>query len=347
MNKIFYFFLFSTLFCRDVSGEELFYKKTRKNDAAPEENKELKIIRASGDLIYFKAVQDSLVYVFKTPEVGAPVTGVSTLVEPDWKYSPGFRLSAFAPMYYDGWEVGISWTDFRQKITNKESSDKEVPELYAVMAQSSISENGSPFVADVSARWKIGMDVFDLTVERTVPLLTSFSIRPVFGVEGAVVTENVDVHYDKYYVFIPAALPTRVKIRNNMWGVGPKIALWLDFCLPKQVSIDCLTAISGLFGVGSAKTKYLDYIDDTGQVPPETVVTLKNITDRLFSKIQLQGSLKKVWSLSQGELSLLVGWETQIWFRMNRIPFYGTIDTEFPGADLTFSGPFARASLEF
>jgi hypothetical protein len=308
-----------------------------------DEKSNLENMRLFGDFLYFKPVEDSLAYAMRSPNSTTTLTQYTgDFIQPDWKYSPAFRLDLGVPVGFEGWGLDLSWTYFDQSNSTHETSS--VYDLYTTMAQASPALSGNAFVNSVRGKWHLQLNNVELTLEKVIPLLKSFSIRPIFGVAYAVIDQSLSVNYQDYLIESPLAQsPQKIKGNNNTWGVGPKIALGMAFTMPLEFSFDFLVSFSGLFGKSSAKTTYSDFLN----AGSSNTIGFKESGNRLFTMLQLQASLKRIWAWESVRFSLQAGWETQIWFRQLRLNYFGTLDAPSIGADLTLQGPFARAALEF
>jgi hypothetical protein len=148
--------------------------------------------------------------------------------------------------------------------------------------------------------------------------------------------------------------------KNNTWGVGPKFGLGLTIAMPHQCNFNFLASFGSLFGQGKSTMKYSNFrsITQTGgtdQDPiytesaysPPTTNQISYKATRMFSVIQVQGAIEKVWNLDCGNVSIAAGWEVQNWLRQQRLMTYGNVSDPSIGADLTLQGPFARINIDF
>jgi hypothetical protein len=299
----------------------------------------------SADFLYFKAVEDSLAYALRTPSAWVSGRFSGSFVEPDWDYFPAVR-AALAITTATCWDIAAYWTYVYSSRSTSASSDSY--DLYTIMTQATPALSGNAFVNHVAGKWKLNFNVAELLLEGSICLTKNFSLQPAFGIAGAMIRQNVNVRYEDYLIVSPAVSPQHVTGKNATWGVGPKIALGMVFFMPRDFSFDFLAGFASLLGKSDAKTKYSQFLKSQALVTsPNDFLEFTEDSNRLFSMMQIQASLEKRWGCDGDGFSLMLGWETQVWFRQMRLNYFGTIDAVSTGADLTLQGPFIRASLLF
>jgi Legionella pneumophila major outer membrane protein precursor len=301
-----------------------------------------KTFHIGAELLYFKAVEDSLVYSNRLPQSGTG-TVTSYAIEQTWKYNPCGRISFVFPIFFDDWSMGTSWTYVKNhpQQTNAYSS---IFDLYASMIPPSLTSNGNSYINKVSGQWNLLMNVFDLVLERSFMLSKGFKFTPLFGVEGAVVRQTTHVVYSDFDVVSTSAnTPQDIKGKNKMWGVGPELGINFALIMPKNFTISVLSSFTSLFGQAYMKTVYSQLL---GLTADDTVSFVSRKT-RLFSKVQVRAAAEKMWCWCDMSLSLSAGWETQVWFRQLRLDYFSTMGHPPSGSDLTLQGPFARLCLSF
>lgn len=300
------------------------------------------------DYLYFKAVEDSLAF---TVDTSANPNDIMTsyfagdFVEPKWKYNSGFRVGIAAPTELGNWEIAASWS-YMSSSKNKRTKTSSNFNLYTLQSQLSLGLlAGDPLVNYAKGNWKLNFNVIDITLESPIYINNSLKIRPIIGVQGSIINQKTSVSYSTFLIDnIFANPPQEIRGKNNTWGVGPKLGLGITLAMPYEINLNFLASFASLFGKGKAKTTYSNFL--------QSVVggtKLSSDTTRLFSQLQLQGALEKVWEFQRNcaSLSIAVGWEAQTWFRQLRLNYYGTVENPSAGSDLTLQGPFARILLEF
>lgn len=324
----------------NTNNERIVHKE---NGLAVEERTEKKSLKISGDLLYFKAVEDSLSFIFNTTNsLDTKNTGQfgGSFVEPDWEYTTGFRLALSIPTTLVSWDLDFGWTSVSNN-SNKVSKTSNSYSIYTELSQVNLGSSGDAFVNNASGKWHLNLNAFDITLASQIDMNKNLRLKPVLGVEGAIVKQKMAVSYTNFIIQSTYANPPqRVFGKNSTWGIGPKVGLGMTVCMP--VDINFFASFSSLFGKGKAKTTYSNMLNQ----PNVPTSIMANLT-RLFYQVQLQISVEKSWEWKKGFSSVSIGWETQSWFRQLRLNYYATIESPSPGSDLTLQGPFAKILIGF
>jgi len=294
------------------------------------------------ELLYFSAIEDSLVYSNRLPQSSIGVV-TSTAIEQTWKYNPSGRVCFLFPVYFDEWSIGTSWTYVANhpQQTNAYSS---IYDLYASMIPPSLTSNGNAYVNRVSGQWRLWMNVFDLTLERSFMLSKGCKFTPLFGIEGASIRQTTHVVYSDFDIVSSSAnTPQDIRGKNKSWGVGPQLGLDLAFMMPQNFTISFLTSFASLYGQARMKTDYSDLLG----LSADNSISFVARKTRLFSKVQVRAVAEKKWCWCETALALSAGWETQVWFRQLRLDYFSTMGHPPNGSDLTLQGPFAQLALSF
>ncbi len=304
----------------------------------------LRYMRVSADFLYFKAIQDSLTYSIKTPldSTGGPAFSGGSLKEPSWKYSAGVRLDIDWPIRWDEWEMGASWT-YLSNNASQTASGSATSSFYTVLSQSNVGLSGNNYATSASTSWKLLFNIFELNFAKSVVLSKGLKIRPILGAQAALIKQNNYVKYTYINDNPSATSPQTVNGNNKIWGLGPKIALDTTLVMPYQLDLNFLASVASLYGQGKGVARYSSFINTLTPFS-ESVVTQAN---RLFTNMQLQISFEKEWTWDDISFAIAAGWETQTWFQLARINYYGTITEPVAGSNLTIQGPFFRAFLAF
>jgi hypothetical protein len=309
----------------------------------------LKCFKVYLDYLYFKAVEDSLAFAVDmpiNPDKEANSYFAGDFVEPKWKYNSGFRAGVAVPTELGNWEIGASWSYIRSS-KSKQTKTSSHFNLYTLKSQLDLGLlAGDPVVNHTKGDWKLNFNVVDITLESPVYINNSLKLRPIIGVQGSIINQKTSISYSSFFINdLYANPPQKIHGKNDTWGVGPKLGLGITLAMPHEVNLNFVAGFASLFGKGKAKTTYSDFLNQPVAGPTH----LNANTTRLFSQLQLQGALEKIWELQNNcaSLSFAIGWEAQTWFRQLRLNYYGTVENPSAGSDLTLQGPFARILLDF
>ncbi|MDP1614497.1 MAG: Lpg1974 family pore-forming outer membrane protein [Methylococcales bacterium] len=313
------------------------------------------------DALYFKPIQDNLRYG-ETHSMDFIPPGHS--IDQKFSYKLGVRVGVDIPIWYDGWEIDSTYTYFHPSMPPARVVD---PGQFLFM---SLIQSYFPLVnnslnvqcGEVKGSWHLKMDVLELLLKRTCQISRSFFISPIMGIEASLIRQRVTVNYLNIYInngsLVPSSgpiiNPQKVIGANETWGVGPELGTELRFVMPKEVNLFFRGSFSCMFGKMESTTKYTDRLGSTGAFPNIVTVPvsgssiLKDNAVQTFSMMQLQASLSKVFGIGKhSSLEVLVGWETQFWWNLNRIEWYSSLTLPSGGADLSLQGPFGRVEYKF
>ena len=293
----------------------------------------------SFDLLYFKTVSDSMQFTFKESE-GANIALINNntkgrYIEPNWKYEPGFRMNFGVPTYVGNWEVDMGWTWIRNHASK--SCKGSNYDFYNIQGSSIGSVNyATSYFSRTRSKWDMLLNVFEVVLKNPIQIQKSFKFCPIIGVEGAYINQKLNIKNQLPFSDTqPGALANivpHIDNKNDTWGVGPKVGFEVTFVMPLEFHFNFLASFASLFGQGYAKSKYsvVNYGGDMA-----TGGRTSSHQTRLFTQIQLQAALEKVWSFNKSSVALEAGWETQTWFRQLRLNPAPNIEIPSAGSDLT------------
>ncbi len=320
------------------------------------------------DILYFKPIQDTLKYGEKNTFTMGPIDpSFATYANPIFSSPPGesvnqlfdYKLGVRAnlqiPLNYDEWEFDLTYTYFHPLMPPSIAIDAAqflfttLSNSYYPLANNSLN-NQCGYINGV---WRLKMDVGELELKRPFLVGKSLVIQPLLGIKTSLVRQHVQVKYQDYYLgivgatgFPPVTSPQKVIGKSKVWGVGPELGAEMKFLIPRHFSFFLRGAFSCMLGRFNTTTKYTDFVTAVGGATGATIIREK--LTRLFSVAQLQGSVSKWWMLGKcSSLELMVGWETQVWWRQNRMNWFSTVALPPDGSDLTLQGPFGRVNITF
>lgn len=321
----------------------------------------------NADVLYFKPVQDNLKYA-ETNTISLSPPGKSLYQK--FSYKLGFRLGVEIPIWYDNWTISSTYLYFHpimppaRKTDNNQFLFMTLTQPYYPLVNNFLNVQ----CGGVKGSWRLRMDSLDLALKRAYQISRSFFIDPILGLQTAEIRQRIEVNYEDIYIIngsqpvpgnpLPIISPQKVVATSDVWGVGPELGAEFRFVIPREFNLFFKCLYSCMMGNFNTTTKYTDLLASTSvgispnviivTVPQEGSSIMKESLARVFSVLQLQASLSKVWNLNQyGSFECMIGWETQLWWGQNRFNWYSTATMPSEGADLTLQGPFARMNLKF
>lgn len=297
------------------------------------------------DFLFFKPIEDGLKYAETQTTndfIVSPPSPPSRSIGQPFTYAPGVRIGAEFYLF-DKWELEGIWTCLYHtppSITVEDINANLCPGL-SIPAFAAFP-NSDAFSA--SGGWKLKMNVVNLELKRPFVPENSLCITPLFGVQGCYIQQNMHASYSILNVSANNTTAQKINGKSTVWGVGPEIGSELRMVMPRKWTLLLRGAVSYMAGKFDVTNRYSDLIN----VPSTSLVVLKEAEYRLFSAVQLQGSLSKWWQMSKcSTLELVAGWETQLWSRQQRFNWFSSIVLAPNGADLSLWGPFGRVSVAF
>jgi len=345
--RCFYFFRWT--FCFLVSS---FFGLSNSSDLEVSQNKlnnvssrSTNIICFDCDILYWKAVEDGLKYaesgITNSFSGDVPSSTVKSITQP-FPYSPGLRLGASFNLF-ERWEMDVLWTrfyPFSDEVTVYDLSGN----LFAGLAVSAFAVFANENATMVSGGWTLKMNTFNLEMKHPFIVGTSFKFSPLFGVQGSLVKQDLQVLYSVVDSVVSANTPQKINGHSNVWAVGPEIGLELEMLLPRKYALYLKSAFACMTGSYSVSTEHAELTN----LQPNVQFFIKEAEYRLFSSIQLQGGVSKWWQInSHSNVEIIAGWETQFWPSQQRFNWLSTLSLASNGADLSLWGPFIKASISF
>ncbi|MES2273612.1 MAG: Lpg1974 family pore-forming outer membrane protein [Chlamydiota bacterium] len=297
----------------------------------------------SVDFLYFKAVEDSLVYARRVPQ-NPTYQPVIRSIEQSFGWDRGVRAQLIVPLPPENLELGASWICFLAKPPAVRTDNSEYG-IYAGLAIPVFGSAGNSLVQEVRGKWSVNLNSVDCFLRSCVGAAGSFRVLPMIAVQSSWIHQRVTAEYTNYQIDAPMDnTPQKVTGKSEFWGIGPKIGLELQFWLPRNFGVFAGANFSTLFGFFSLKTTYGDLL----QAPPGSKITVCDFVQRVAPFAQIQVGLSKKWALKEASsLEIIVGWEEQIWLGQMRMDWFSTLVSPPDGSDLTLSGLFVRGQINF
>lgn len=268
------------------------------------------------DVLYWKPWERALVATNKKSNVfttddftKAPV------VHPNFNWSLGYRVSTgylFDPNF---WDVEASWTHFTSHVSQQRSSHGSAfIGMFPIWSLSDDVITGD-YVFESNLKWKVSVNMIDLQFGRYNRALNWLDLKPFFGLRSAWIKQHGDVVYEGGMFLIGILRPgvslngtDFIKMKNNYWGMGPRVGIAPRFIIAKGFSLNADAAISGLYGFFNIQQKET-YLDVTRFFHQEHLNRFCWIGD-LDAGVQW----KRLFHHERYALTLKTDWEYHIFF---------------------------------
>jgi hypothetical protein len=239
----------------------------------------------------------------------------ASLVHPHFDWSVGYRLHSGYLFAANHWDVEGIWTHFSSHISQKRSAgDDPFIGMFPIWSfADDILAGDYVFTSDL--KWKLTINILDLQFGRYFNPSSWFNIKPFLGLRSLWLQQHGNVVYQGGIFLIGILQPgvslngtDYIKLKNNYWGLGPRVGLAPRFILGKGFSLNMEGAVSGFAGffTVSQKETYLD----TTRFSRDTTL------NRLRWMVDCAAGITWKTLLAQERYSLIFGvdWEYQVFF---------------------------------
>ncbi len=182
------------------------------------------------------------------------------VIHPHFPWDWGFRLGVGAQMTPPTWKVDLYWTNFSTALSQEKSANTNDAEVLNTLKGSfpiwDLSDTllAGDYISNSYLRWKLSVNLLDLDFDR--PFCWGwFSLSPHVGLRSAWLRQTFDVEYSGgifSQTFISPGSNINgvdaIKMRNNYWGLGPRIGLSPCFDLGAGFTVFGDAAIASLLG---------------------------------------------------------------------------------------------------
>jgi hypothetical protein len=174
-------------------------------------------------------------------------------IELHFDWSPGLRWGLGYKSKYDSWNFqGIyTWIRFGadKKMTASDFAFINATISLGIEPNNSYTY-GTPlgFYKFISARWSLNHNVGDIQFARDFFITKALILQPLLGARVATLFQTMNAHFGQNTVVGFAQQWYAYKIRNNYWGIGPRIGVDCKWVLPHNVGFTGLITGSLLYG---------------------------------------------------------------------------------------------------
>ncbi len=321
-------------------------------------------IAVFADFLYWAAKEGGLNYTITSqtpiailsippppPIVGAKVKSIHTAK------NPGVRVGMSLFFDHDDWNGSLLWTHLD---TRKDGSATTGGDLDRQVTTNWIHPITSIlFASSVKAHWELHFNTLDAELGRRFWLGKAYMIQPFFGLKAAWIHQHFGITYfnpsDNTFnpdnTLIPFFSQVRVLLKNQNWGLGPRVGIYSSWHLAKHWDFYGKAAASLLFSWFDIKNK----TTNTDLLRPVVTLPSLGLNDHFYTiKTNLELALGIQWEstiFEQQHLVIKAGWEQQYWFGMNLMDHFivlrPTAFTVQEQQNLSLAGIVLGAQLEF
>lgn len=294
----------------------------------------------NADFLWWKAVEDSLpvAVVVDTTDTDAGTDESADILNPNYKWDPGFRIGfGYRPCGCD-WDFRAAWTHFDTKAKRSFSAGSATETI--------IPQWGSltPFAASIatlSSAWHLHLNWADFELNRTFCVDPCFKFGIHAGLRAAWVNQ-------KFSFSIAEAATTPVTdslhAKSDFSSIGVVAGLDASWLVGCGFSINA--SAGGALLYGRQKSRVSETL-----TAAETAVTIGGSSNYYISRAMTDLRLGIGWETCLSEcmtLALAADWEHHILFNQNQFPRGSSTAASRPrDGDLTMQGATFSATLFF
>ncbi len=145
-------------------------------------------------------------------------------------FSPGFKVGLGLNLDRDHWDLFSEYTWFQN--TSQTSSASEASSGLSLYPSLEIPNSilSSSYLSG-KEKWKLNMNLIDLSIARHYYIGTSLMFHPFFGARGAIISQKLNAQYMDEVSGNLLFQNLSIKRTTHSWGVGPRIGISTDWKL--------------------------------------------------------------------------------------------------------------------
>ena len=318
------------------------------NDRAPHMDSRAPHVNLFVNALYWKPREEGLDYVIKN-STGATFINSGSVQRAEFDWNGGFRVglgycNPDCPMGFNAYYTRFT-TSGCDCITTTSFPEVLFP-VWSNPSTSVVTEQ------EAQASVCLSLNVFDAQLSTVLSPNDCVNIMPVLGLRYARINQRFNINSNGGQSQGPIAfvLDDATTMKNNFWGVGPKVGInttwgfWGGFSIFGAMD---LALLYGKFDITQKET--ISFSDD---VPETTFLDIQcNRFHLTRPNLGLILGLQWLWQRGRYEICLSAGWEHQYFFGQNQLMRFSDdvnpgVNTAVQG-DLSLQGLTAAVSFSF
>lgn len=271
----------------------------------------------SADALFWTASESGLSYATTTSSYDR--VGKGEIKDPDFRWDYGFRVGAGFHIPHGGWDTCMNYTWFQDTATGETKKNPEDLLLATLISANNIADSAT-YMFSARANWNLSLNILDLELGKTLIPAKWVSFRPFIGTKTAWIHQKYKVKYSGVMGPFPAQ-NYYVHMKNNYWGVGPRIGLNTQFWMGYGLSVFGNLAASLVYG--EFNLKHEETADDltvtdlsphyyAGRAITDLQLGLR--WDSNVCKSKKASVCKCSTAKSEKNFSITAGWEQHLFF---------------------------------
>lgn len=304
-----------------------------------------------GSLLYWQPHEEGLDYVIQNQAGTAFANSDARIERVDPKWGLGFRIDLGYQFPCTKIELDALWT----RIHTKSKSSSTASELGGLFQIWTIPGSGLSAAEYAKASWRANLDILDLKMSALFNPCCFLELTPSLSLSTAWIHQKFNIDSSggsSTQISNAIVILDAIRMKNNYWGIGPKVGLdtsWWLFCgLSIYGNIDA-TILYGRFSLSQS-----EIVELTGLNTPITYLDIDH-NKFYLSRVNLDMNIGLKWEFNAFsdwcQFSILAGWENLYLFGQNQLMRFQTV--AFPGinsanqGDLSYQGLTLKLSARF
>lgn len=281
--------------------------------------------------LYWQAQEDGLDFAVKNNPLLTPSDNVyadmnGRLIGLDFKWEPAFKINA-SLLFPNGWDLDARWTCYYNRSSHSTASSAVVANttsgLYPLWALPQSYVATPTLFGRAVASWSLHFNTIDLELGANPFLTPRLSLRVHGGLKGIAILQKYHVKYmEGITIGGITMLPSTSALKNNCYGLGPRVGFDSKWYLSKGWSI--AADLAGSLTLNSFKMRRSDFDNAVGS--ENAFIEESKYKERIYSfRPNLEGLLGFAWDKCYGyrrqfTLGFLAAYELQIYWEQNLMP---------------------------
>lgn len=216
------------------------------------------------DLLYWKAHEKSLILTNKkSPIFFTDDFTKAKVIHPHFDWNLGYRIGVGYSFPCSPWKATLDWTHYDTKVrqhratnSNDLTNVNNQQGMFPIWALSDDIIAGD-YISKASLKGKLSLNLIDLMFNgRSIVCGKCFEILPYAGIRTAWIRQHANIDYrggifliDIIEAGVSLEGSDHIYLKNDFWGIGPRLGMQPLFSIGHGFSIYGDAAISALGGV--------------------------------------------------------------------------------------------------
>lgn len=273
------------------------------------------------DYLFWKPYLDELNYSTKGVSTidGTAIYFKMSPKTPDFDLSSGVRVG-IGGYTSDVWDIKLKGTYY---YTDAKSSAHAIPDsnetIFPEIFTAFLGEEGTK----TSAIWRLNFGLLDFTMGREFAVSPKFNVHPYIGVRGVWINQKMVY---KFLGELEATNPpdpiadTKSRLRNNIWGVGPRFGLDLSFYFTKQWSFRGGFSSSLVYGKFHVKQRAYTQVTRESGFNSQSIPHLKKSDHFIRSNVDAYFGIgwDRWFNSNKNRVYIALLCESTYWYQINQ-----------------------------